>query len=112
MKILISFYIIFNDVDGYIIESNGYKYLIFTSTGKNKKVLKKYTKLWDEIKNQIKTINSGKPIKFKKDFMGVTFKSNDDLPLGKILSIPICVIVVGSVGMNYKKYALAFIYFQ
>ena len=40
MKILISFYIIFNDVDGYIIECNGYKYLILASTGENKKVLK------------------------------------------------------------------------
>ena len=71
MKILIYFYIIFNDVDGYIIECNGYKYLIFASIGKNKKVLKKYTKLWDKIRNQIKTLNSGKPIKFKKDFMGL-----------------------------------------
>ena len=33
-----------------------------------------------EIKNQIDTINGGKPIKYKKDFMGVKFKSNDDLP--------------------------------
>ena len=46
-------YLIFNKVDGYIIEfdsieeSNGDKKLIFTSTDKNKKVLKKYTKLWE-----------------------------------------------------------------
>ena len=42
-----SLYIIFNNVDGYIIEcnsieeSNGDKYLIFATTGKNKEVLKK-----------------------------------------------------------------------
>ena len=36
--------IIFNDVDAYIIEeNNGYKYLIFACTNKNKKVLRKYT---------------------------------------------------------------------
>ena len=29
--------------------------------------------------------------------MKIIFESNDDLPLGKILSIPVCVIVVRSV---------------
>ena len=38
-------------------ESNGDKYLLFASTGKNKEVLEKYTELWDEIKNKIETIN-------------------------------------------------------
>ena len=44
-------YIIINEVDGSISEKkNGNKYLTFASTDKNKKVLEKYTKLWDEIK--------------------------------------------------------------
>ena len=39
-------YVIFNNVDGYIIEeSNEDVYLIFASTNKSKEVLKKYTKL-------------------------------------------------------------------
>ena len=38
-------------------EKHGNKYLTFTSTDKNKKVLEKYAKLWDEIKYHIKTIN-------------------------------------------------------
>ena len=38
-------YFIFNNVDGYIEESNCNKYLVFASTDKNKEVLKKYTKL-------------------------------------------------------------------
>ena len=61
--------LIFNNVDGYIEcystkESNEDKYLIFASTDKNKEVLKKYTELWDEIKNQIETISRGKPIEY------------------------------------------------
>ena len=32
-------YLIFNNVDGYIEESNGDKYLVFASTDKNKEVL-------------------------------------------------------------------------
>ena len=39
--------------DGYIEEKNGDKYLILFSTGKIKKVLRKYTKLWNGIKNLI-----------------------------------------------------------
>ena len=38
-------YIIFNNIGGYIEESNEDKYLIFASTNKNKKVLKKYKEL-------------------------------------------------------------------
>ena len=34
-------YLVFNNVDGYIEESNGNKYLIFASTDKSKKVLRK-----------------------------------------------------------------------
>ena len=70
-------YIVFNNVDGYIIEGNsieernGDKYLVLASTNKNKKVSKKYTELWDEVKNWIEKINGGKPIKYKKDFMRV-----------------------------------------
>ena len=36
--------------------------------------------------------------------MKIRFEADDDLPLGKILSIPVCIIVVGSVfheGSNY-----------
>ena len=49
-------YLIIGDVDGYTEESNGNKYLTFSSTNKNKKVLEKYTKLCNEIKYHIQTI--------------------------------------------------------
>ena len=67
-------YLIFNNADGYIRESNGDKYLTFASTNKIKKVLKKYAELWVKIKNQIETVNGGKPIEFKKTFMKIRFK--------------------------------------
>ena len=53
------------EMDGYIEESNGDKYLIFAFTDKNKELLEKYTKLLNEIKNQIETKNDGEPIKHK-----------------------------------------------
>ena len=52
-------YLIIGEVDRYIEENNGNKYLTFASTDKNKKVLEKYTKLWDEIKCHIQTKNAG-----------------------------------------------------
>ena len=47
------FYIITGEVDGSIEEKNGNKYLIFADTDKNKKVLEKYTKLWNKTKSLI-----------------------------------------------------------
>ena len=57
---------------------------------------------WNEIKNQIKTINGVKLIKNKKDFMKTRFDSNDDLPLGKILNI--LVNLFESIFKNDNKY--------
>ena len=94
-----SLYLIFNNVDGYTEwnstkESNEDKYLLFASTDKNKEVIEKYKKIWDKIKNQIDTINGGKPIKYGRACMKIRFESDDDLPLGKVLSIPMCIIAV------------------
>ena len=75
--------------------------MIFVSTKDNKKVLRKYTELWDETKIQIATINGSKPIKNKKDFMKTKFYSDDDLPIDKILSI---LILHKSVFKNYNQY--------
>ena len=72
-------YLFFNNVDRCIEEVNGDKYLLFTSTVKNKEVLENYTELWDEIKSQIETTNVGEQIKYKKDFMKIRFESDDAL---------------------------------
>ena len=40
---------------------------------KKKEVLKKYAELWDEIKNEIETINCGKAGKYGKDFIKTKF---------------------------------------
>ena len=54
-------YIIINEVDGSIYETNGNKYIRFASADKKrKKTLKKHTKPWDEIKYHIQTLNADK----------------------------------------------------
>ena len=52
-------YLIIGEVDGNIEEKIGSKYLVFDSTDKNKEVLKKYTELWNGMKNGTETINGG-----------------------------------------------------
>ena len=81
------FYLIIGDVDGYIEESNGNKYVTFAFTVNNKKVLEKYTKLSDEIKYHIQTINADKSGEYETDYMKIKFNSDDDLSLNKILKL-------------------------
>ena len=78
--------------------------MIFASTNKNKEALENYTELRNEIKYQIKMIRNNKPIEYGKSFMKINFESDDDLPLGKILSIPVCIITVGSVFQENSNY--------
>ena len=78
--------------------------MILASTDKNKETLENYTELWDEIKDQIKTIRDDKPVEYKKDFMKIKFESDDDLPLGKILNIPVFIITVRSVFQENNNY--------
>ena len=81
----------FNDADAYTEENNENNNLVFALTDKNKEALENYTELWDEIKNEIEAIRGIEPIKYEKDFMKIKFELDDNLPLGKILNIRVCV---------------------
>ena len=54
--------------------------MIFASTHKNKEALENYTELWDEVKDQIETINDDKPFEYKKDFRSVFQENNNYYP--------------------------------
>ena len=96
-------YLVFNGVGGYIGKIKEDNYQISASTDKNKEVLEKYTELSDQIKTQIETINGSKPIEYKKDFIKIRFEADDDLPLGRVLSIPV-IVVTGSIFQEGSKY--------
>ena len=74
-------HLIIGKVDRSIEEKNENKYLVFDYTNENKELFKKYTELWDGIKNEIETINGGKAGEYGKDFMKIKFNSDDNLPL-------------------------------
>ena len=90
-------HLLIGKVDGFIEEKNGSKYLVFDSSDKNKKVFKKYTELWDGIKNEIDTMNGGIKAEYGKDFMKIKFNTDDDLPFYKPLKIHMLTTVVRSV---------------
>ena len=103
-----SLYMITGEIDRYIEESNGNKYLIFASTDKNKEVSRKYIELWDGIKNLIEC-NSIEKINYKlgeygKDFMKIKFSSDDHLPLNKILKLHNLTVVLRYVFQDDNKY--------
>ena len=102
-------YLIIGEVDGFIEEKNGSKYLVFDSTDENKEVLTKYTEIWDGIENEIETINGGKKGKYGKDFMKIRFDTDDYFPLNKPLKLQIITIVVRSVFAEDGKFFRKFI---
>ena len=59
-------YLIFNDVDEYIEENNGIKYLVFTSADKNKEALKITQNFVNKTKEQIEAINDDEATKYRK----------------------------------------------
>ena len=63
-----------------------------------------YKELWDEIKEQIELITGDKVIKYSKDFMKIRFKTNDNLPLNKIINILVCVVIVSSIFKENNEY--------
>ena len=76
------------------MQKNGSKYLDFDSTDENKEVLKKYTELWDGIKNEIETINSDKKDEYGKIFTKIKFNTHDNLPLNKPLKLHMLTIIL------------------
>ena len=90
-------YLMIGEVDGYVEENNGNKYLTFSSTDKSKKVLEQYTKLLDGIKYHIQTINASKLGEYDKDYMKITLNSDDDFPLNKILKFHMLTIIARSI---------------
>ena len=61
-------YLMVNEMIGHFEEKNENKYLVLDDVDKNKEVSKKYEEVWEGIKKEIETINSGEKIEYGKDF--------------------------------------------
>ena len=61
-------YLMINEMIGHFEEKNENKYLVLDDVDENKEVLKKYEEVWEGIKKEIETINSGEKTEYGKDF--------------------------------------------
>ena len=68
-----------NRIDGFIEEKNGDKYLNIASTDINSEILKKYSEVWDGIKDCIEKINDSELGEYDKCFMKIKFNTDDDI---------------------------------
>ena len=83
-----------NHASGFIEEKNRNKYLFLDdSVDEEKEVSKKYSDVWDGIKNEIKTINGSKENDCGKDYMTIKLNSGDDLLLNKLLKFHAMTII-------------------
>ena len=63
-------------IDGFTEEKNGDKYLNISDTEKNSEVLRKYSEVWNGIKDCIEKINDSEVGKYSKDFMEIKRKKD------------------------------------
>ena len=85
-----------------------YEYLVFDSTelhstDENKEVFKKYTELWDGIRNEIETKSGGKKGEYGKDFMKIKFNTDENFPLNKPIKWHLLTVIVRCIFEEYGK---------
>ena len=91
-----SLYLNIDHASGYIKEKGVNKYLVFDSTDENKELLKKYSDVWNGIKNKIKEVNDSE-CDYEKYYMKIKFNFDDNLPLSKPLKFHNMTITIRSV---------------
>ena len=98
------FYFVINDAYGYFEENNGKKYFNIDNTHNNKKILKNYMLLWDDIKDII--ANKGdKPFSnFVKDNMTFKIDTDDDIPLNKVLKFDVVILLISVIEQDFDYY--------
>ena len=88
--------LIIHSATGYFKEKNSEKYLIIDST-------EKYEEVFSGIRSEIKTINGGKELFYKKNYARIGINTDDDLPSNKKLKFPTLTIIIRCVFQEIAK---------
>ena len=80
-------HLIIHSATGHFKEKNDEKYLILDSTDKYEEVL-------SGIRSEIKTLNGGKELFYKKNYAKIGINTDDNLPLIKPLKFPTLTIII------------------
>ena len=94
-------YAIFYEMNGYIEEINGNKYLTLTNESKEK--AKKYEELWNKIRCLIRSITKNSD-DYDEKYTKIKFNLDDELPLNKKIEIPSMTIVARAISVKNNKY--------
>ena len=79
------------------------KYLIIRS--ENDDIMQKYQEVFNGIMEIIKKINNySQPIKYDDNYMKITFNTDDNISLNKIIYFPTIAIIIRSVTQKDDKY--------
>ena len=97
-------YLMINRINGFIEVKEGDKFLNISGTDRNSEVLKKYSEVWNGIKDCIEKINDDKSGEYDKDFMKIKFNSGDDIPLNTQLKFPTITVIIRNIFEKYGKY--------
>ena len=90
-------YLLVDEIDGFIEEKEGSKYLNIASADSISEVLKKYAEVWSGIKDLVHKINDSQSGEYEKDYMKIKSSSDDDLPLNEILKFRILTIIIRNI---------------
>ena len=100
-----SLYLGITYVNAYIEEKGIDKYLVFDLTDENKELLKKYSDVFNGIRDKIREINNNE-CDYEKDYMKIKFNKDDDLPLNKSLKFHLMTITIRHVFEEDGKFYL------
>ena len=89
------FYLVIDDLKGYLEEHDDNKYLTMIFTSISQKMM--YTKIWEEMKKVINKVADNKLGDFSKDYSVIMFDSDDVLPLNSMINIRALTIIIKSV---------------
>ena len=89
-------YLIIHYAIGHFKEKNDEKYLIIDSTDKYKEVL-------SGIRSEIKLLNGGEELFYKKNYAKTGTNTDDDLPLNKPLKFPMLTIIIRCILQEGEK---------
>ena len=74
------------------------------STDRNNEVSRKYSEVWNAIKDCIERINNNKLEECERYYMKIKFNSNDHIPLNKQLNFPFITVIIRIIFEKDDKY--------
>ena len=110
MCILNPLYFSFWYLDGYFEEINKNKYLTLVPTNESKEKIKKHEELGIKIGDSIRPIiENSDDYGYDKKYIKIKFYSDDELPLYKMIEIPIITIVARAIFLKNNYYSQVFL---